>query len=89
MVAKKIANIGHGGDRSTKSPIGDLVGGKSEAVSQEQDASMLNVGKRSVERAARVVDDGVPELVAAVERGDTSVSGADRTRPTREVIVEG
>ena len=37
---------------------------------------MLNVGKRSVERAAEVRGHGVPELAEKVERGEVSVSAA-------------
>jgi hypothetical protein len=37
---------------------------------------MLNVGKRSVERAREVVDHGVPDLVDAVEQGEVTVSAA-------------
>jgi len=51
MVAAKLATFGHGGDRS-KSPIGDLT--------QAKAADLLNVGKRSVERAAEVRDHGAP-----------------------------
>lgn len=69
MVAVKLANVPHGGDRSTKSPIGDL-------KTQAQAAELLNVGKRSVERAREVLDEGAPELVQAVERGVVSVSAA-------------
>jgi N6-adenosine-specific RNA methylase IME4 len=67
MVAAKLATFEHGGDRS-KSPIGDL--------SQGRVAALLNVGKRSVERAADVREHGAPELVQAVERGNVSVSAA-------------
>lgn len=67
MVAAKLATMPHGGDR-TKSPIGDL--------KQADAAAMLNVGKRSVERAGIVVDDGVPDLVRAVEQGRVAVSAA-------------
>jgi N6-adenosine-specific RNA methylase IME4 len=69
MVAAKLANLGHGGNRS-KSPIGDL------KVSQTAAADMLNVGKRSVERATEVRDHGAPELQQAVERGEVSVTAA-------------
>jgi hypothetical protein len=51
MVATKLATFGHGGDRS-KSPSGDLT--------QAKAADLLNVGKRSVERAAEVRDHGAP-----------------------------
>jgi hypothetical protein len=37
---------------------------------------MLNVGRRSVQRAREVIERGVPELVAAVEQGKLSVSVA-------------
>jgi N6-adenosine-specific RNA methylase IME4 len=67
MVAARLATLGHGGDRS-KSPIGDLT--------QAKAAELLNVGKRSVERAADVRESGARELVRAVERGDVSVTAA-------------
>ena len=67
IVAAKLANIGHGGDRS-KSPIGDL--------KQADAARLLNVGKRSVERAKEIIDEGAPELVEGVEHGRVSVSAA-------------
>jgi hypothetical protein len=50
------------------SPIGE--------TSQAKAAELLNVGKRSVERAAEVRDRGAPELVHAVEQGGVSVSAA-------------
>jgi hypothetical protein len=37
---------------------------------------MLNVGKRSVERARTVIDKGTPEIVKAVESGLITVSKA-------------
>jgi N6-adenosine-specific RNA methylase IME4/ParB-like chromosome segregation protein Spo0J len=67
MVAAKLATLGHGGDRS-KSPIGDL--------KQADAAELLNVGKRSVERAREVQEHGAPELIEAVEHGKISVSAA-------------
>jgi N6-adenosine-specific RNA methylase IME4 len=50
------------------SPIGE--------TSQAKAAALLNVGKRSVERAREVQEQGAPELVQAVERGTVSVSAA-------------
>jgi hypothetical protein len=67
MVAAKLANLEHGGDRS-KAPIG--------ALPYAGAAAMLNVGERSVERAKSVQRDGVPDLVNAVEQGEVSVSAA-------------
>lgn len=64
MVAAKIANLGYGGDRS-KSPIGDLLDPQEPIVTQAAAATMLNVGKRSVERAREVIDRGTPGLIAA------------------------
>jgi hypothetical protein len=67
MVAAKLATLKHGGDRS-KSPIGDL--------SQQQAADLLNISKRSVERAVGVRDHGTLELQHSVERGEVSVAAA-------------
>ena len=67
MVAAKLATLKHGGDRS-KSPIGDL--------NQQQAADLLNVSKRTVERAVEVRDHGTPELQRAVELGGLSISAA-------------
>jgi N6-adenosine-specific RNA methylase IME4 len=68
MVAAKLATLSQGRPSKEKSPIGDL--------KQAEAAELLNVGKRSVERAADVREGGAPELVRAVERGDVSVSAA-------------
>jgi len=66
MVAAKLATLKRGDNQH--SPIGE--------TSQAEAADLLNVGKRSVERAAEVHDHGTPELVQAVEHGDVSVSAA-------------
>lgn len=69
IVAAKIANLGDG-QRKSASPIGE------RAVTQGEAAQLLNVGKRSVERAREVLDHGSGELIAAVESGRVSVSAA-------------
>jgi ParB-like chromosome segregation protein Spo0J len=68
MVAAKLATLRRGDNQH--SPIGE--------TSQAKAAELLNVGKRSVERAAEVRDRGAPELVSAVEHGAVSVSAAAR-----------
>ncbi len=67
MVAAKIATMPQGA-RTDLSPIGER--------SQENAAGLLNVGKRNVGRAAKVLNRGTPELVDMVERGEVSVSAA-------------
>jgi hypothetical protein len=69
MVAGKLANL-RDGQRKSASPIGE------GALSQSDAAALLNVGKRSVERAREVLERGIPELQSAVERGEVSVSAA-------------
>ncbi len=66
MVAARIATLRRGANQH--SPIGE--------TSQADAAAMLNVGKRTVERAREVIDEGVPELAAAVDTGAVSVSAA-------------
>lgn len=67
MVAAKIANLDVGRPAET-APIG--------AITQDSAAEMLNVGRRSVQRAREVLDHGADELVKAVESGQVSVSAA-------------
>lgn len=45
-------------------------------VTRDDAAKLLNVGVRSVARAAKVLQDGIPELVAAVDQGEVAVSTA-------------
>jgi hypothetical protein len=56
MVAAKLATLKRGDNQH--SPIGE--------TSQAKAAELLNVGKRSVERAADVRESGAPELVRAL-----------------------
>ncbi len=68
MAAARIATL-QNGQRKSASPIG-------EGRSQAEAAQILNVGKRSVERARDVLDQGEATLVKAVEQGKVSVSAA-------------
>lgn len=72
MVADKLATLRPQDtlrQNASVSPIG-------ETMTQADAADLLNVGKRSVERARDVRDHGVPELVQAVERDRVAVSTA-------------
>jgi hypothetical protein len=85
MVAAKLARLRQGA-RTDLSPIGER--------SQAQAAELLNVGKRSVERATAVRDHGAPELVQAVERGRLAVSvaadiAAQPIDEQREIVARG
>lgn len=60
MVAGRLANLDHGARADQSRQLA--------TVTQQAAADMLNVGKRSVERAREVIDNGAPELVQAVER---------------------
>jgi DNA modification methylase len=60
----------------------------------ERAASMLNVSVGSVHNAGRVIEDGAPELVEAVRRGDVAVSTAavlssETPERQREVVARG
>jgi N6-adenosine-specific RNA methylase IME4 len=84
MVAARIATLPKGANQH--SPIGE--------PSQAEAADMLNVGKRSVERAREVLEEGAPELVSAVERGAVSVSAAADVasfthEEQREIVARG
>ena len=67
MVAAKLATLPQGQRQS-----GQLAG----VPTQDEAAALLNVGERSVRRAAEVRDQGIAELKSAVDRGEVSVSAA-------------
>ena len=72
LVAARIANLQRGGDRkSDQSPNWDF-----DAVTQTAAGDLLNVGRQSVIRAKKVLDEGIKDLVDAVERGEIAVSVA-------------
>jgi hypothetical protein len=67
-VAGKIANLSRG-----RPPENPPIGG----FSTEQAATKLNVAPRQVERARVVHDQGIPELRAALDRGQIAVAAAE------------
>ena len=52
------------------------VGQLAEVPTQAEAARLLNVSERSIRRAREVINAGAPNVVAAVERGEVSVSAA-------------
>lgn len=69
-VAAKLANMKQG-ERTDLHLSANL-----PKVSQSEAADMLSVSERSVTTAKKVIEQGAPELVAAVEQGAVSVSAA-------------
>ncbi len=94
IVAGKIATLGHGGERrgeNFKTPIGTL---KKDIPNQEDTAKLLNVSKRSVQRARAVLNHGTPELQQAVEAGKVSVWAASEIakqpkEKQQEIVMRG
>ncbi len=77
----------------TSDPSPNL-GEGSDGRSAAEVAQMFNVGRGTVETAAKLLRQGVPELVTAVERGEVAVSAAAAvsTLPAeeqREVVAGG
>lgn len=70
IVAARIATYAHGGDRVSEQAANLPLATQSEA------AALLNVSKRTVHDAKKVLDKGGPELTALVESGDVKVSAA-------------
>ena len=69
MIAAKMENMPHGGNR--KNQDANL-----HVVSREKAASSMNVSERSVATAKTVQEFGVPELSKSVETGKMAVSDA-------------
>ena len=70
LVAKRLATMRQG----SRTDLGLSV--NLPEVSQAEAAKLLNVSERTLRTAGTVLDQGAPELVADVERGDVSVSAA-------------
>ena len=80
MVAARVANLPHGGDRQAAN--------LPHAVSQAQAGAMLNVSARTVRSAVAVRDHASPELVQAVDRGAIPVSVAAGLARAPEAIQQ-
>lgn len=81
FVAAKLANIGHGGDRSSEQAANlplETAESKPAAVTQADAARLLNVSPRSVRSAKVVQETGTPEIQRAVEQGILSVSSGEQ-----------
>jgi ParB family chromosome partitioning protein len=96
MVAARLANMTNGGDRPSRgdSNFESANLHSRNQITREEAADMLNVSKRTVNAAAKVKDEGTPELVRAVESGTASVSAAAQvaTLPIeeqREIVSQG
>jgi phage N-6-adenine-methyltransferase len=72
VVAAKLANI----KREDTLNKGPRSANLQNGISQSDAADMLNVSTRSVSSARKVIDEGVPKLVEALERGEIAVSAA-------------
>lgn len=74
MVGARIANMNEGRPRKDTASIEAV----SPAVSQTAAAEQVNASRASVQRAAVVIRDAEPELVAAVDQGHIPVSVAEK-----------
>lgn len=68
MVGARIATLGQG----ARTDISAIAG----RLSQPEAAAVLNTSVDSIGRAAKVLREGAPSLITAVERGDLAVSAA-------------
>lgn len=79
MVAAKIATLKQG----TRTDIAEI-----SAMSQQEAASLLNVGRHSVQFAQKVQREGTPAEIAAVEAGTAAVSAVARQIKQRKHEVK-
>ena len=76
LIAAQLATFAHGGDRTGKASI--------DALTQQEAAVLLNVSEPSVERASKVIRNGVPALVEAVKAGKLRVSAVEHFAKSHE-----
>jgi N6-adenosine-specific RNA methylase IME4 len=86
MVAARLANLTHGGDRRSVQPANVPL------VTQATAADKLKVSERSVRDAKRVIEHAEPELAAAVDAGliavSTAASLADRPANEQRAVAQ-
>jgi len=75
MVAARLANLSHGGDRRSNQAANLPVG----PISQQQAATALNASERSVRDVVKVMREGAPQIIHAVDQGRLAVSAAVKT----------
>lgn len=90
MLAGLLATIARGGDRGNQHTGGKVPIG----TSADEAATAFNVGVRSVRRARKVHEKGVPELARLVTEGKASVSAAADVaslpaHEQREIVADG
>jgi ParB family chromosome partitioning protein len=74
MVAQKLANLSHGGDRKSDQGANLPLEPEAPAVTVAQAAEMLSVSERSVKSARKVAEEAPYEVSSAVETGHMPVS---------------
>jgi hypothetical protein len=72
FVSAKIAGMSHGGDRKS----GKIKSSADDLISQSESSEMMNVSKTATERAKKILDDGTPSLLNAVNEKTISISDA-------------
>lgn len=81
MVATRLATL-RDGQRKPPAPIGAPTQ-PIDVATQNEAADMLNVSRRSLQRARRVIDNAPPEVVAGVDAGVISVTRAAAEVPKK------
>lgn len=74
MVAMKVENLKHGGDRKNDQDANLHL----ENVSRAEAAKLLNVSPRSVATAAQVRREATPEVIRAIEKGEKTITQVKR-----------
>ena len=85
MVAARLANISHGGDRRSDQAANLQFGPGINSLTVQDVADQLTVSPRTVETARKVLKLGAPEVIDAVDRDVVTVSDAASIveRPTQ------
>jgi hypothetical protein len=80
MIAAKIANLSHGGDRVSEQARNSTLA----PVSQAQAAEALKVSVDSVKKARKIEGEAPPAIVKAVKDGKMSLNAATKTIPEKQ-----